>query len=271
MQYEKKTAVSKSKASKGSPRQKVRASEAASFRSGFSTRLKRAAESHDLGDLASKIDVAPTTLYRWLNGKFDPSLPKLAELAEAMDVSLAFLVTGAGPMGRRQGIRHALLEGYDLVQFEPADPNAEKAPLAFYEPWLFKFLYGPAEEPTLFGPTDMKAPLLVEVRGDAMEPTFSPGDLLLVDRSFGTRPSELQSAQNEQRSPLDGVYVFRAGAGQGEADESTGHLIVRRVQYRLDGTMIIRCDNPRYPEEPYSAKDARPVPVGRVVWRGGRV
>jgi len=252
--------------------QRRKVSDEAAFRSGFSERLKRAAENHEISDLAAKIDVAPATLYRWLNAKFDPSLPKLAELAEAMDVNLAWLVTGAGPMGRRQAVRHALLEGFDQLQFEDADGNGEKAPLAFYEPWLGKLLYGPAEESTIFGPIDMNAPLLIEIREDSMEPTFSPGDLLLVDRSFGTRPKELRRAQNDRRSPHDGVYAFRARSSQGGAEESSAHSMVRRVQYRLDGTMVIRCDNTKYPEEVYPPKTQnRPVPVGRVIWRGGRI
>jgi sterol desaturase/sphingolipid hydroxylase (fatty acid hydroxylase superfamily) len=51
-----------------------------------------------------------------------------------------------------------------------------------------------------------------------------------------------------------------------------GHSIARRIQYRLDGTMVIKCDNPKYPEEVY-ALDSRnlPVPFGRVAWRAGRV
>jgi hypothetical protein len=31
------------------------------------------------------------TLYRWLNGEFHPSLPKLAELADAMNVNSSWL------------------------------------------------------------------------------------------------------------------------------------------------------------------------------------
>jgi phage repressor protein C with HTH and peptisase S24 domain len=248
-----------------------KARDEAAYRSTFFARLNQAAENHEIGDLAKKIGVAPATLYRWLKGNFDPSLPKLAELAAAMDVNLGWLVTGVGPMGSRQAARHALLEGYDRVEFEGVDGNAEKAPLAFYQPWLFRLLFGPWEDPTLINATDMKAPLLVEVREDSMEPTFLQGDLLLVDRSFGTGSNELRRALNDQRSPSDGVYVFRARSAHTGADESAGHLIVRRVQYRLDRTMIVRCDNPKYPEEPYGPRASRPVPEGRVIWRAGRI
>ena len=58
----------------------------------------------------------------------------------------------------------------------------------------------------------------------------------------------------------------------GDRNNPTGHLIIRRLQYRLDATMVVRCDNPRYPEEVYAPKTQKPpVPVGRVVWRGGGI
>src|SRR5208282_1756318 len=131
--------------------QRRKVSDEAAFRSGFSERLKRAAENHEISDLAAKIDVAPATLYRWLNAKFDPSLPKLAELAEAMNVNLAWLVTGRGPLDARRALRHALLEEYGITDFESASRRPAKPPLAFYEPWLFEMIFGPADEPTVFG------------------------------------------------------------------------------------------------------------------------
>src|ERR1700724_4214557 len=84
-----------------------------SYRTAFAERLEQATKNHEIAELASKVGVTPTTLYRWLNAQFDPSLPKLAELAEAMNVSLAWLVTGTGPIDARRARRHALLEQYE--------------------------------------------------------------------------------------------------------------------------------------------------------------
>lgn len=252
-----------------SPPPKKKMSPEALYRSEFAGRLKQAAENHDIGDLASKIDVTPATLYRWLNGKFDPSLPKLAQLADAMKVNLAWLVTGTGPFDSRQALRHALLENYGATDFEAAGGKAEKPPIAFHEPWLFELLYGPPNEPALFGAVQMNTPLLMEVREDSMEPTIAKGDLLLIDRAFGVRPAGLERTQEESRSAHDGIYAFRARDG---VKPSTGLLVVRRIQYRLDGKMAIRCDNPKYPDEIYTleARDC-PAPIGRIVWRGGRI
>jgi phage repressor protein C with HTH and peptisase S24 domain len=250
------------------PTARTRTNAEASCRSAFAQRLKHATKKHDIGELASKIGVTPATLYRWLNAQFDPSLPKLAELAEAMNVSLAWLVTGSGPVDARHARRHALLEEYGITDFESAGRKPAKPPIAFYEPWLFELLYEPPEQPTVFGATDMNSPLLMEMGEDSMEPTIAKGDLLLIDRSFGLRSAELQRAQSERRSAYDGIHAFKSDSLPGRSNDSTSHLIIRRTQYRLDGSMVIRCDNPKYPEEVYPRAQKRPVPIGRVLWRG---
>ena len=70
-----------------------------------------------------------------------------------------------------------------------------------------------------------------------MEPTIGKGDLLLIDRSFGLSPAARPQAMQEGRSAYDGVCAFRSGSLKRDAHSPTGHLIIRRVQYRLDGTL----------------------------------
>ncbi len=90
---------------------------------------------------------------------------------------------------------------------------------------------------------------LISVKGDSMEPTLSNGDLILVDT--GARRIE-DSA----------IYVLKNGSG----------LLVKRLQHKLDGTVIVKCDNARYESEIYSAEAAvAVVVVGRVVWAGRKL
>jgi len=50
------------------------------------------------------------------------------------------------------------------------------------------------------------------------------------------------------------------------------HLLIRRVAYQVDGQMIVRCDNPKYPQEIYSRDlRGRPRPIGRVVWYASHI
>lgn len=51
-----------------------------------------------------------------------------------------------------------------------------------------------------------------------------------------------------------------------------GNLMVKRVQLRLDGTLVVMSDNPRYEAEVVTPNDANQLRViGQVVWHGGLV
>jgi phage repressor protein C with HTH and peptisase S24 domain len=244
-----------------------------SIRSAFAQRLRQATEKHDIADLAVKIGVTPVTLYRWLSAKFDPSLAKLTQLADVMEVNLGWLVTGTGPVDSRRALRHARLADYETVEYVAAETRSDQAPIAFHEPWLFELIYGPRKEPTLSGAAaDMKPPLLMKVRDDSMEPTIKRGDLLLIDRSFGIELKTRKPPPSEARSVYDGIYVFRLSSSTKRLDASSNHFVVRRVQYRLDATMVVTCDNPKYPGEIHPPDaPTRPKPLGRAVWGAGRL
>lgn len=87
---------------------------------------------------------------------------------------------------------------------------------------------------------------LIEVHGDSMEPALCNDDIVLID----LRLSELSA---------DGIYVI----------QHRGHLLVKRIQSKLDGTVVIKSDNPAYEPEVLKPDEAeRLVVVGRVVWFG---
>lgn len=82
--------------------------------------------------------------------------------------------------------------------------------------------------------------------GDSMSPTFSDGDLLLVDRGVN-------------QIKLDAVYVIARD----------GELFVKRVRRRLqDGAVIIKSDNPLFgPDDIIENGERAQLDVlGRVVW-----
>jgi phage repressor protein C with HTH and peptisase S24 domain len=93
------------------------------------------------------------------------------------------------------------------------------------------------------------------VRGDSMEPTLSNGDLVFVDRT-------------RERLVSGAIYAIRTGE----------QLLVKRLEQRIDGDLVVISDNKRYSEQVVSAEQARQLwnegnapatLVGRVVWRSG--
>ena len=82
--------------------------------------------------------------------------------------------------------------------------------------------------------------------GDSMEPTIRNGDFLLVDRSV-------------DRVVDNGIYVVVLA----------GLVLVKRVQVRLSGALVLKSENPVYGEEvvpPDAVDDV--VIEGRVRWYG---
>ena len=87
--------------------------------------------------------------------------------------------------------------------------------------------------------------VLMDIRGDSMEPTLKDGDTVLIDQS--------------EKDILDGrIYVVTLG------DE----LRVKRVQKGWDG-IVLTSDNPRYSDIHIAARDLDAFKVhGRVRWVG---
>lgn len=90
---------------------------------------------------------------------------------------------------------------------------------------------------------------LISVKGDSMEPELSNDDLILVDM----RKNSVED---------NAIYVL----------QFDGTLLVKRIQRKLDGSLHVMSDNPRYDAEVVSAERAADLRVlGRVVWSGRRM
>lgn len=110
--------------------------------------------------------------------------------------------------------------------------------LAFREQWVRTELN-----------TSPKNLVLISAIGDSMEPTLRAGDLLLIDRGG-------------EGVKQDAIYVFAMH----------GELRVKRMQLKLDGSVMVRSDNPQYEAERLSANQIGTLNiVGRVVWSGRRM
>jgi phage repressor protein C with HTH and peptisase S24 domain len=90
---------------------------------------------------------------------------------------------------------------------------------------------------------------LISVKGDSMEPTLSNEDLILIDM----RKGHIED---------NAIYVL----------QHNGDLLVKRIQRKLDGSLIVKSDNQRYDPEILGVEAAeRLIVVGRVVWSGRRM
>lgn len=90
---------------------------------------------------------------------------------------------------------------------------------------------------------------LIRVKDDSMEPTLKSDDLILTELNQG----EIDG---------DSIYVLRFG----------NTLTLRRIQRKMDGSLLVFSDNKKYKEEEYDGEKAKNLPViGKVVWFGRRI
>ena len=208
--------------------------------------------------LARAVGVSPSAFRKWLKGEAEPSRERLVALAEAAGVGIAWLARGEGPQPEIRDARgdarmaKTIAGGVDPERFVLLPRQAESAAagsgtpppvtrsefIAFSHNWIRETLH--------LEPDDL---MLETAVGESMHPTLSDQDLLLVD----ARDHKLREF---------GVYIV----------EYAGERLVKRVQRKLDGSLLLISDNAIYePERIPPERTGEVVVIGRVVWCGGRI
>lgn len=204
--------------------------------------------------VARRAEMYLGTLNRYRMGREMP-VSALISLAQATGVNLEWLATGSGPMlttERGPGVTQAAVNGLGTPQGyvflpmveAPATPlpedqqtdNQKDGFILFSEFFLAHTLRRKPKNLALFTAV-----------GDSMAPTIRDGDLLLVDTSI----RQIQASR---------IYVLRIGCA----------LVVKRIQVKIDGSLVVRPDNRIYEPEVLSPDQARTLNiVGEVVWHAG--
>jgi phage repressor protein C with HTH and peptisase S24 domain len=198
-----------------------------------------------VADLARAVGVSDNAIYKWVSGRGQPGMISLVNLARAAGVSVEWLATGRGTAAKNRPEPQATVELSEFVMMprhmlrasggrSPVQSSQIVDYLGFRADWLDQTVHA-----------DPRSLALIEAAGDAMAPTIDEGDLVLCDL-------------RDTRFRHDGIYVFRSGAT----------LAVKRLQRQIDGTLLIRSDNPAY--EPIKVKPDEVGVVGRVIWIGGK-
>lgn len=192
---------------------------------------------------AATTDKSIRSLQRYFSGA-EPPASVVKALAKATGVSADWILFGGDeptlqPSGTAGSNQFVYIPKFDAAEAQKGIGNdtAHSSAIAMRESWLRGI------------GTDPRQAYLLAFGGDSMEPTIRDGDLLLIDRSV--------------EQVIDhGIYVLLVG----------GRLLVKRVQLRHDGSLVLRNDNPAYEVETVSADEAsRLVIEGRVRWFGRTV
>jgi len=196
-----------------------------------------------VGELARAVGLSDNAIYKWLAGRGQPSLASAIAIARAAGVSLEWLAGGRARTA--EGLRGQPPSDADHIKLPRGEVRLGskrggrlRTPqivdvISFAPRWLQSRLT-----------VDPERLILMEVSGDAMEPTLRHGDLALADL-------------RENHASVDGLYVLR----------QNGALAVKRLQRSGVGArLIVRSDNSAYP--PIEIPAAQIKIVGRVIWMG---
>jgi phage repressor protein C with HTH and peptisase S24 domain len=210
--------------------------------------------------LARAMGVSPSAFRKWLKGEAEPSRERLVALARAAGVGVAWLAEGEGPEpvfepvinGRRRPGGPDADADLDWARFvvlphrpeaaaagsvTPPDPTGTQW-IALRHDWI--------RAVCRVEPGNLALETAV---GESMTPTIRDGNTLLIDTTDRTFRNF-------------GIYIL----------EINGQRLVKRVQRKHDGSLVLISDNPAYlPDEvgPAAADDVKAI--GRVVWSGGPV
>ena len=214
--------------------------------------------------LARAMGVSPSAFRKWLKGEAEPSRERLVALARAAGVGVAWLAEGEGPepvfepvsasgsRRRQPGARAIAKEQVDWREFVllPRRPEAAAAGSATpAAPAGSEFMALRHDWVRAVCGVEPGKLLLETAIGESMTPTIRDGNTLLIDSS-------------DQTFRNFGIYVLAIN----------GQRLVKRVQRKHDGTLVLISDNSAYQPDTVDKEAADDVKVvGRVVWAGGTV
>lgn len=211
----------------------------------FRGRLKEAMGGRSPTAFAKSISIPPSTLRGYLDegSSSSPSLENAARIADGLGVSLRWLATGEGPMaiesaGASSGSEFAFVPRLDVKAAAGAGVLAETEEvsdfLAFRSDWLRRMGISP------------KGARVLTNKGDSMEPTIRDGDALLIDITI-------------DRIVDNAIYVV----------VYSGLVLLKRVQVKLDGSVVLSSDNTAYEPEVVKQTEVEHLQIaGRLMWFG---
>lgn len=200
--------------------------------------------------VARLLNESPQTVKNWETRGVSRSGAMTAEAA--LGVRAAWLMTGVGEM-LTGGMAPAVIEVHapacpeDLVRIpllanggsmgpgnDVLDADYVVGDLALSSHWINQQIK----------PANIRELRFMHAHGESMAPTFSDGDVLLVD------------AGARDPSSLEGIYVL----------EVHGKVYIKRVRMRMDGALEVSSDNTNIKTVDVLNGDHEVRVMGRVVW-----
>ena len=194
----------------------------------FGDRLVKARENlgFNQANFSEKIDLAAQSLARYEKNKVNPSMEFIAKLTDMFNINSNWLLTGKGEMF----ISNDTTKNSDNYFIDLLNVRAG-AGEGIYN-YVIETVDTISLDKSFFRtPINTNKIKGIQVDGDSMEPTLRDGDYVLIDENinFGT----------------NGIYAIQYG----------GQILIKRLQFKMDGTILIISDNDKYDKEEFNPKE----------------
>jgi phage repressor protein C with HTH and peptisase S24 domain len=219
----------------------------------FGGRLLQAIGSESVHAFSKRAGVSDSTLRGYLKGNM-PAADTALIIADAAGVNLDWLISGRDPQikapmeptmeGQSVDSRGRSVSDFAFVKRLDVRASAGSGAIAIHEDtvellafqadWLRSRHIRP------------EAARVLTAKGDSMEPTIRDGDILLVDTSIS-------------RVRDNAIYIV----------VYNGNVLVKRVNLKRDGSLVLMSDNERHVAEEVPLDEVPDLHIaGRVMWFG---
>lgn len=177
--------------------------------------------------LSEKIGVSKRTLINYEQNDKEPTASTILNIAKYCTISEWWLLTGKGEMLLKENNLVASNNNYNIDLLNVRAGAGE----GIYN-YVIETIDTISLDKSFFRtPINTSKVKGIQVDGDSMEPTLKDGDYVLIDENinFGT----------------NGIYAIQYG----------GQILIKRLQFKMDGTILILSDNDKYEKEAFNPKE----------------
>jgi phage repressor protein C with HTH and peptisase S24 domain len=177
--------------------------------------------------LSEKIGVSKRTLINYEQNDKEPTASTILNIAKYCTISEWWLLTGKGEMLLKENNLVATNNNYNIDLLNVRAGAGE----GIYN-YVIETIDTISLDKSFFKtPINTSKVKGIQVDGDSMEPTLKDGDYVLIDENinFGT----------------NGIYAIQYG----------GQILIKRLQFKMDGSVLIISDNDKYEKEIFNPKE----------------
>lgn len=176
--------------------------------------------------LAEKLGIKYSTLATWLQRNKIP-YELLTEISQNENISLDWLINNKKDT-QTENIEDTSNKDFYSIDLLSIKASAGSGIQNYHTEIISKINLPKILFKTPINPNNLK---VIEIEGDSMEPTIKDGSFVLIDTS--------------KNSPIDGIYAIQIN------DE----ILIKRLQFNIDGTIKIISDNKNYEHICYNPQE----------------